>query len=90
MATVRTPTSAPVARTIGVTRSTGRPSTSRVIVVPSELLLGNPVPALTYSSVPFQGPTMADYFRRQGRDYQTRINAVLRVYYESQRSRRPQ
>ena len=37
----------PLARTSGVTRSTGLPSASRVIVVPSALLLWKPVPALT-------------------------------------------
>lgn len=29
---------------------------------------------------------MLEWFRRQGRGYQTRINAVLRAYYEAHRS----
>src|SRR5260370_38760986 len=29
---------------------------------------------------------MLAWFRRQGRGYQTRINAILRAYYEAQRS----
>ena len=30
---------------------------------------------------------MLDWFRTQGKGYQTRINAVLRAYYESRRSK---
>ena len=30
-------------------------------------------------------PEVLEWFRRQGRGYQTRINAVLRAYVESQR-----
>jgi len=47
MATVRAPTSAPTARTSGVTRSAGLPSASTVIVVPLASLLWKPLPAST-------------------------------------------
>ena len=33
-------------------------------------------------------PDVLDWFRRQGSGYLTRMNAVLRTYYEAQRKRR--
>ncbi|MFN0104005.1 MAG: BrnA antitoxin family protein [Bryobacteraceae bacterium] len=32
---------------------------------------------------------MLDWFRRQGRGYQTRMNAILRAYYEAHRDNSP-
>ncbi|MGH8566104.1 MAG: BrnA antitoxin family protein [Gammaproteobacteria bacterium] len=32
---------------------------------------------------------MVDWFRKQGRGYQTRMNAVLRAYMESRRDHEP-